>query len=116
MIKRVRYSKEFRDSIRQEITTGQSSIAQISKREKIASQTLRNWMKEASDGITGSEQNEIASLKRQNEQLALALGEMAFEIHILKKFQKYREQKQKSENSSGTLSPQKSVSSTDVKS
>jgi len=116
MIKRTRYGKEFRDSIRNEITLGQSTIAQVSKREKIAGQTLRNWMKEASVGINGSEQSEIASLKRQNDQLALALGEMAFEIHILKKFKKYQEQKQKSENSSGTLSPRKSVSSEDVKS
>ena len=116
MIKRTRYSKEFRESIRNEITLGQSTIGQISKREKIAGQTLRNWMKEVSIGINGSEQSEIASLKRQNEQLALALGEMAFEIHILKKFQKYQKQKQKSESSSGTLSPQKSGSSEDVQS
>jgi transposase-like protein len=116
MIKRIRYGKEFRDSIRNEITSGQSTIAQISKREKIASQKLRNWMKESSVCINGSEQTEITSLKRQNEQLALALGEMAFEIHILKKFQKYQEQKQKLENSSGTLSPQKSVSLKDAKS
>ena len=116
MIKRPRYRKEFRDSVVLEITTGQSSVAQISKREHIAGQTLRNWINNASSGKTGSEQGEIMALKRQNEQLALALGEMAFEIHILKKFRKFLEQKQKSDISSGTLSPPRLVSSEDVQS
>ncbi len=115
MIKRTRYSKEFRDAIRNEIVLGQSTLSQVSKRENIASQTLRNWVDEGSRGINGSEQNEMAALKRQNEQLALALGELALENHILKKFHKFLEQKRKSENSSGTLSPQKSASSKDVK-
>ena len=115
MIKRPRYGKDFRESVMTEISTGQSSVAQISKREHISGQTLRNWVNDASIGKNGSEQNEILALKRQNEQLALALGEMAFEIHILKKFQKFQEQKKKSANSSGALSPQKSAPTEAVK-
>ena len=116
MIKRRRFGKEFRDCIINEISLGQSTVAQISKRENISAQTLRKWTNDATSGVNGSEQKEIAALKRQNEQLALALGELAFENHVLKKFQKFQEEKRKSENSSGTLSPLKLDSSKDVKS
>ncbi len=51
MIKRTRYSKEFCDAIRNEIVLGQSTLSQVSKRENIASQTLRNWVDEGSRGI-----------------------------------------------------------------
>ncbi|MDH4263908.1 MAG: transposase [Spirochaetia bacterium] len=114
MIKRTRYGKEFKDSIVNEISMGGSSVAQISKRESISAQTLRNWVENAVIGKSGTEQNEIATLKRENEQLALALGELAFDNYILKKFQKFQEQKRKSAISSGTLSPRKSESSQDV--
>jgi|GEM_PF-4922404 len=40
MIKRTRYSKEFRDAIRNKIVLAQSTLSQVSKRENIASQTL----------------------------------------------------------------------------
>ena len=116
MIKRTRYGKEFRKSIINELLMKQSSVAQISKRENIAGQTLRNWMNNAAAGNSGTEQNEIKALKRQNEQLAMALGDMAFDNYVLKKFHKFQEQKQKSETSSGTLSPRKLGSSEDVQS
>lgn len=108
MIKRTRYSKEIRASLVSEISLGQSSVAQVSKRENIAGQTLRNWIENAASGKNGTEHSEIAALRRQNEQLALALGEMSFDFYILKKLQKFQEQKQKSATLSGTLSPRTS--------
>jgi transposase-like protein len=70
MIKRTRYPKEFREALVAEITLGQSTIAQVSERENIAGQTLRNWIDDSASGKTGSEQQEIAALKRKINQLA----------------------------------------------
>lgn len=111
MIKRTRYPKEFRDGLIAEIKLGQSTIAQVSKRENISGQTLRNWLDNSAAGKTGSEQQEIAALKRKNEELSTALGAIAFENYVLKKFQKFLEEKRKSASLSGPLSPPKSASS-----
>jgi transposase-like protein len=114
MIKRTRYPKEFRDGLIAEIKLGQSTIAQVSKRENISGQTLRNWIDNGATGKTGSEQQEIAALRRKVEELSAALGEIAFENHVLKKFQRFLEQKRKSVSLSGPLSPPKSASSEPV--
>lgn len=74
MIKRTRYPKEFRETLIAEIRLGQSTIAQISKRENISGQTLRNWIDNSGAGKTGSEQQEITALKRKVEELSSALG------------------------------------------
>jgi transposase-like protein len=55
MIKRTRYPKEFRDGLIAEIKLGQSTIAQVSKRENISGQTLRNWIDNGATGKTGSD-------------------------------------------------------------
>jgi len=114
MIKRTRYSREFKQAVITEIRLGQSSIAQISKRENIAGQTLRNWVEAESNGKTGSEQQEISALKRKIAELSEAMGELAFENHILKKLQEFQAQKKKSADLSGPVSPPKLVSSKDA--
>ena len=114
MIKRTRYSREFKQAVLTEIRLGQSSIAQVSKRENIAGQTLRNWLEADSNGITGSEHQEIAALKRKIGELSEAMGVLAFENHILKKLQEFQAQKKKSADLSGPISPKKLVSSKDV--
>jgi transposase-like protein len=99
MIKRTRYPKEFREALVAEISLGQSTISQDSKRENIAGHTLRNWIDDNASGRTSSEQQEIAALKRKTNQLAQAMGELAFENHILKKFHQFLEEKQRAANS-----------------
>lgn len=114
MIKRTRYPREFREALITEISLGQSTIAQISKRENIAGQTLRNWIDDNAVGKSGSEQQEIAALRRKVGELAEAMGELAFENHVLKKFHRFLEQKQKSASSSGPLSPPRLAASKDA--
>ncbi|MBS0618886.1 MAG: transposase [Spirochaetes bacterium] len=74
MIKRTRYPREFREALVAEISLGQSTIAQVSKRENIAAQTLCNWIDDNAAGKTGSEQQEIAALRRKVGELAEAMG------------------------------------------
>lgn len=103
MIKRNLYSKEFKEKIVIELKSGQSSVAQISQREGINQQTLRNWKKSFEEsGFNESNDTELALRKRIAE-LEGALAESTLENHILKKAQKYLHEYQRKEKSSKNI-------------
>ncbi len=108
MIKRNRYSVEFKEKIGRELALGQIGIAEVSKREGISIQTLSKW--KSRFGFDGNkeennEKQELLELRKKVAAYESALGEMAFEIHLLKKLQKYSYQQMKKRSLSGTISP-----------
>ncbi len=108
MIKRNRHSVEFKQKIGRELALGQTSIAEVSKREGISIQTLNHWKNRfgfEEQGDVVDEKRELNELRKKVAAYESALGEMALEIHLLKKLQKYSYQQKKKRNLSGVISP-----------
>ena len=65
MIKRARYSEEFKRSIGLEIASGVSSAGEVSKREGLSSTTLYKWSNVAQGfSVTTDEEEQIILQKR----------------------------------------------------
>lgn len=108
MIKRNRYSVEYKEKIGRELALGQISASEISKREGISVQTLNKWkirfgFEEYNEA--DSDKKELIELRKKVAVYESALGEMAIEIHLLKKLQKYSYQRMRKRNLSGSISP-----------
>jgi transposase-like protein len=101
MISRRRYSQEFKEKIGRELSLGQISISEVCKREQISIPTLTKWRNQFGFGMEIS-QNESFELKELRKKVGIyesALGEMAMEIHLLKKINIYAgEQKRKKDS------------------
>ncbi len=72
-----RYPPEFRNKIIELARAGRS-IRELAKDFEPSEQTIRNWVEQAdldegvrSDGMTTSEREELAKLRRENKQLKL---------------------------------------------
>ena len=115
MIQRNNFGKEFRDRIVLELLSGQSSVAQISQREGISPQTIRNWKKSVDSGKFESEHETELALRRRIAELESALADSALNVHILKKTEQYLKEMNRREKLSGSISPQNSGSSGAVK-
>ena len=109
MITRKRYGMDFKKKMAIELSTGQSSLSEVSKRERISVQTLYKWRDKYGfgDGIQKNEMdsNEVKELKRLISEYESALGEMALQNHVLKKMQEFALAREKKKNSSGVISP-----------
>lgn len=115
MIRRNRFSKDFREKIVMELVSGQSSVAQISQREGINPQTIRNWRKDTEGGSFQTDHEIEIALRKRIAELEGALAESAVSVHILKKTEHYLKEMKRKENSSGSISPMNSVSSAAAK-
>lgn len=107
MINRNRYSLEFKQKIARELALG-TSITEICKREGISVQTLTKWKNRF--GFNGQsevlgDQKELMELRKKVALYEAALGEMAMELHLLKKVQQFSLQQQRKKNLSGVISP-----------
>jgi transposase-like protein len=68
MINRKRYSREFKESVVMEMLSGQSSAAQISKREGVSAVTLSKWKDQLASGqCKENNKYELALRKRISE-------------------------------------------------
>lgn len=94
MVNRTKYSIEYKNKLSAEMLGG-ISIAEISQREKISSQTLKRW-KEEYLNFTGEEtvsSKEIVELRKKVGELSVLLADALLEIDILKKNGKIPESK-----------------------
>lgn len=105
MIQRNKFSKDFREKIVLEIVSGQSSVAQISQREGISSQTIRNWKKSLDAGSFQNEHETELALRKRIAELEGALAESALTVHILKKTEQILKEMKRKERLSGSISP-----------
>lgn len=108
MIKRNRYSVEFKEKNGRELALGQISVAEVSKREGVSVPTLNKWKNRFGFGEydeADSNKKELIELRKKVGIYESALGEMALEIHLLKKLQQYSYQKMRKRNLSGSISP-----------
>lgn len=108
MIKRKRYSQEFKKKIAHELLMGTSTAAEISKREGITSTTLYKWRDIFSTGDYNSDEQEMSELKKRIKDLEETVSDLALENHILKKTEKILKQLRKKEKLSGSISPRNS--------
>ena len=108
MIRRQRYSQEYKESLVLEIISGQSRVAQVSRREGISPATLSKWRDQlATAGFQQEKQGEI-ELRRRVKDLESAVSELALENHILKKAQKLLQEHRQKERSSKIVLAQSS--------
>lgn len=109
MITRKRYGMDFQKKMAVELSTGQSTLSEVSKRERISVQTLSKWRDKYGfgDGLQKNEadSNEVKELKRLVNEYESALGEMALQNHVLKKMQEFALVRERRKNSSGVISP-----------
>jgi len=109
MITRKRYGMDYKKKMAVELSSGQSSLSELSKRERISVQTLSKWRDKYGfgDGLQKNEtdSNEVRELKRLVNEYELALGEMALQNHVLKKMQEFGLARERRKNSSGVISP-----------
>ena len=88
MIKRNQYSKQEKERFSLEMISGQTSMAEISKREMISVATLSKWKREiVVEGFEDKNKAELA-LRRKISSLESALSELMIENQILKKAKK----------------------------
>lgn len=111
MIQRRRFSKDYKEKLIMEVVSGQSSITQISQRENIHPQTIRNWKASIAQGSFENENETELLLRKRIAELEGALAEVALDNHILKKTEKYLKEMQRKEKLSGVTSPRSSTSS-----
>jgi transposase len=106
MIKRKQYSLEYKESLVNEFLLGNVSLAELSKRENIAHSTLNTWIKsyESEKNSSSADASEIKRLKKKLAESEQALGEMALELHFLKKMEEYLQEQKRKKNSSRPIS------------
>ncbi len=67
------FTREFKDGVIEAYRQGGMSLPQVAERFEIAESTLRYWLKQAEggddDGLSRSERDELAALRRENRQL-----------------------------------------------
>ena len=85
MIKRNKYSKQEKERLALEMISGQTSMAEISKREMISVATLSKWKRQmVAEGFEDKNKVEL-ELRRKISYLESALSELMIENQILKK-------------------------------
>ena len=82
MIKRQRYSQEFKRKIDHELIMGIASIAEISKREGISTTTLNKWRNMHITADYNTDEQEVPELKKRIRDLEETVSELALENHI----------------------------------
>ena len=107
MISRKRYSQEFKEKIGRELCLSQSSFPEVCKREGISITTLKKWRDRFGFGenVNQTENRELNDLRRQISTYEGAFGDMALQIHLLKKLHLYAGEQKRKRDLSGTISP-----------
>ena len=105
MIKRTRYSEDYKRKIGFELAAGLTSAGEISKREGISATTLYKWRDAAMYSQVTPDEKELMEMRKRLKDLEETVSEQALTIHILKKTQKIMEQLKRQERSSGSISP-----------
>jgi len=82
MIKRQRYSQEFKRKIDHELIMGIASTAEISKREGISTTTLNKWRNMHITADYNTDEQEVPELKKRIRDLEETVSELALENHI----------------------------------
>lgn len=110
MIKRNRYSLEYKEKLVRELSLGKVTLTEVSKREKVSYQTLQKWTVQfGNGGGRGPDSSEVKMLKKKLAECESAMGEMALELHLLKKMEKFSLELKRRKNSSGVISPSSTV-------
>jgi len=105
MIKRTKYTEEFKRKIGLELLSGITTAGEISKRESISATTLYKW-RDMVEGISVTpDEREIIEMRKRLKELEETVSDQALQIHILKKTQKIMEQLKRQERLSGSISP-----------
>ena len=115
MIKRKRYSQEFKEQIVLELLSGQSNISQIAKREGIANYTISKWRDNFNNGKFKDQNRIEIELRRRITSLESTVAELALENNILKKAKHHMQEMARKERLSKTFSPMTSEQSKAVK-
>ena len=88
MIKRNQYSKQEKERFSLEMISGQTSMAEISKREMISVATLSKWKRQIVVEDFEDKNKAELELRRKISSLESALSELMIENQILKKAKK----------------------------
>ncbi|MCP4084193.1 MAG: transposase [Actinomycetia bacterium] len=105
MIKRKKYTQEFKRKIAQELIMEIASAAEISKREGISPTAIYKWRDMYTTADYNTDEQEIVELKKRIRDLEETVSELALDNHILKKTEKILKQLKKQEKLSGSISP-----------
>jgi transposase-like protein len=106
MVKRKIYSTEYKNKLSAELVGG-ISLAEVSKRENVSSDTLRRW-KEEYLNFSGEEtisKKELLELRKKVGELSVLLADALLEIDILKKTEKFLVAKKRKDLLSSPISP-----------
>ena len=105
MIKRTRFTEDYKRKIGFELASGLTSAGVISKREGISATTLYKWRDAAMNMQITPDEKEIIEMRKRLKELEETVSDQALTIHILKKTQKIMEQLKRQERLSGSISP-----------
>jgi len=105
MIKRTRFTEDYKRKIGFELASGLTSAGEISKREGISATTLYKWRDAAMNMQITPDEKEIMEMRKRLKELEETVSDQALTIHILKKTQKIMEQLKRQEHLSGSISP-----------
>ena len=105
MIKRTKYTEDYKRKIGFELAAGLASAGELSKREGISATTLYKWRDAAMNSQVTPDEKELMEMRKRLKDLEETVSEQALMIHILKKTQKIMEQLKRQERSSGSISP-----------
>ena len=106
MVKRKMYSTDYKNKLGAEMVGG-ISMAEISKRENVSSQTLKRWKDEYLNfsGEDTISKKEVTDLRKKVGELSVLLADALLEIDILKKTEKFLVVKKRKELLSSAISP-----------
>lgn len=105
MIKRTKYTAEYKRKIGFELASGLISAGALSKREGVSATTLYKWRDAAMETQIAPDERDVLEMRKRLKELEEIVSDQALTIHILKKTQKIMEMLKKHERSSGSISP-----------
>jgi len=85
MSKQRSFSSDFKRQVIEELLSGVSTPAQLSRRHEISSGLLYHWKKQYAKGGFGKEASKEAALEERVRQLEQMLGKTYLEVEFLKK-------------------------------
>ena len=104
MRKQRSYSAEFKRQIVEELLSGVSTAAQLSRRHQISPGLLYHWRRQYAKGAYENEPTKEAALEERVRQLEQMLGKVVLENEFLKKaVKKSLEEARKKESSLPTI-------------
>ena len=103
------FSPEFKRQVVEELISGVSTAAQLSRRHHLSSSLLYHWKRQYAKGTYDNEPTKEAALEERVRQLEQMLGKVILENEFLKKAVRKRlaeaEQDARSLKRTGTFSP-----------